>query len=394
MAVESGPRVVLGTHPPRRRHRSPHRGLKNAEPVSVITPSAMSSSTVTRCDASAPPSSSSLRSPWRDLRLRMRGARLVPPDPTPSVAAAPQLPHPKPARSRGTTRRRRRRALATRGRRPRRQPLPRFGPSPRAPPERQARRGMAPSRREPDRRRTWSSRSPCRRRRERPSCRAHWCGRVRSASEPHVVRVRGRSRSLTAANSFAFTPAAAMTFSFRTRTPPSPIAPMASSGWNGTPSFRTRITSRGAPRSAATSYATGTPPRGRPSTTTGSSRRCCSRHARRCPASTRSMNGTSSPLSHTRASTPPSRNGALGIGAKASGTRPLPVLPIPSARGSFGAVSRARFPDGSKRRGRRAEARSGRRRQRAASLTCSRRTRRDRRGGASNPTRCRTNPAP
>ncbi len=35
---------------------------------------------------------------------------------------------------------------------------------------------------------------------------------------------------------------------------PSPIAPMASSGWVGTPSLRTTTTSSGAPRAAATSW--------------------------------------------------------------------------------------------------------------------------------------------
>jgi Acetoacetate decarboxylase (ADC) len=43
--------------------------------------------------------------------------------------------------------------------------------------------------------------------------------------------------------------------------------PIASSGWKGTPSLRTAITSSGASRRLATSAAMGTPPRGRPSTT-------------------------------------------------------------------------------------------------------------------------------
>ena len=55
--------------------------------------------------------------------------------------------------------------------------------------------------------------------------------------------------------------------SFRMRTPPSPIAPIASSGWKGTPSLRTTMTSSGTASARATSNATGTPPRGSPSTT-------------------------------------------------------------------------------------------------------------------------------
>ena len=57
------------------------------------------------------------------------------------------------------------------------------------------------------------------------------------------------------------------TSSLTTTTPPSPSAPMASSGWNGTPILRTRITSSGASSAAATSKPTATPPRGRPRTT-------------------------------------------------------------------------------------------------------------------------------
>ena len=73
-----------------------------------------------------------------------------------------------------------------------------------------------------------------------------------------------------------------------TRIPSSPTAPMPSSGWNGTPSLRTMMTSSGAPSARATCDATGTPPRGRPSRTTGSPRRCRSLAASRRPASSRS----------------------------------------------------------------------------------------------------------
>lgn len=51
---------------------------------------------------------------------------------------------------------------------------------------------------------------------------------------------------------------------------------------------RTKITSSGAPSAAATSNATGTPPRGTPSTTTSAPRRDCIRAASRRPASLRS----------------------------------------------------------------------------------------------------------
>jgi len=52
----------------------------------------------------------------------------------------------------------------------------------------------------------------------------------------------------------------------RKQTPPLATAPIASSSWPGTPSLRARNTSSGAPNFPATSKATGTPPRGSPST--------------------------------------------------------------------------------------------------------------------------------
>src|SRR5580765_3812755 len=63
-------------------------------------------------------------------------------------------------------------------------------------------------------------------------------------------------------------PRSCMRSSLSTSTPPSAMAPMASSGCPGTPSLRTRNTSRGTWSSRATSYPTGTPPRGRARTTT------------------------------------------------------------------------------------------------------------------------------
>src|SRR5207244_11559382 len=63
---------------------------------------------------------------------------------------------------------------------------------------------------------------------------------------------------------------AGATSSCKTRTPPEAIAPTASSSNPGTPSLRTMKTSSGTRNARATSYATGTPPRGRPSTITSS----------------------------------------------------------------------------------------------------------------------------
>src|SRR5690242_10582152 len=77
--------------------------------------------------------------------------------------------------------------------------------------------------------------------------------------------------------------------------PPSPMAPKPYSGWNGTPSLRTMITSRGACSSRATSAATGTPPCGKASTTTSVPRRCDSDRASRRPASARSANSIALP---------------------------------------------------------------------------------------------------
>src|SRR5205085_4308183 len=53
-------------------------------------------------------------------------------------------------------------------------------------------------------------------------------------------------------------------------TPPEAIAPTASSSKPGTPSLRTIKTSSGTRSACATSYATGTPPRGKPRTITSS----------------------------------------------------------------------------------------------------------------------------
>ena len=99
-----------------------------------------------------------------------------------------------------------------------------------------------------------------------------------------------RSRRSTAAISASVTCVMATTSGLMILTSPSPIAPMPSSGWTGTPSLRTTITSSGAPSARATSAATGTPPRGSASTTTSSPRRCSIRLARRLPASDRSRN--------------------------------------------------------------------------------------------------------
>ncbi|MFC7649473.1 hypothetical protein ACFQX6_60620 [Streptosporangium lutulentum] len=71
--------------------------------------------------------------------------------------------------------------------------------------------------------------------------------------------------------------------------PAAAIAPIASSSLPGTPSLRTRKTSSGASRAMAISYATGTPPRGSPTTmTSGVSRWFARSPARTRPASCRS----------------------------------------------------------------------------------------------------------
>ena len=81
--------------------------------------------------------------------------------------------------------------------------------------------------------------------------------------------------------------------SLRTSTPPAAIAPMASSGWPGTPSLRTRKTSSGAFSAEATSNATGTPPRGRPNTSTSVRPAYSVRRAASCrPASIRFLKRT------------------------------------------------------------------------------------------------------
>src|SRR5659263_163579 len=114
-----------------------------------------------------------------------------------------------------------------------------------------------------------------------------------------------RSRLSTARRSASVIRARAITLASSTWAPPSPIAPMASSGWNGTPSLRTTMTSSGAPSAPATSNATGTPPRGRPRTTTSWSCRYSSRAASSRPASTRSAN-TIIAVSSTSVERPPS----------------------------------------------------------------------------------------
>src|ERR1700744_211387 len=74
------------------------------------------------------------------------------------------------------------------------------------------------------------------------------------------------SRSTTVRTCSSLIRRLATTLSFITTPPPLPSAPIASSDHCGTPSFRTRKTSSSAPRAAATSQPTGTPPRASPST--------------------------------------------------------------------------------------------------------------------------------
>src|SRR5947209_7722424 len=92
-------------------------------------------------------------------------------------------------------------------------------------------------------------------------------------------------------------PRPSITDRLSTWTPPPAMAPMASSGWAGTPSLRTTRTSSGAPRATATSAATGTPPRGNASTSRcGSPARCSRAPARTRPASARSRNAMPPPF--------------------------------------------------------------------------------------------------
>lgn len=113
---------------------------------------------------------------------------------------------------------------------------------------------------------------------------------------PRNARARRDSSTSSAcwteATSDSDTPARRTMSSLMTRTPPSPMAPKPSSGWCGTPSLRTTITSSGAPSSCATRKATGTPPRGRPSTTGSLCARGPRASASRRPASARSANST------------------------------------------------------------------------------------------------------
>ena len=81
-------------------------------------------------------------------------------------------------------------------------------------------------------------------------------------------------------------------------------APGRSWGRLGPISPRTTITSSGAPRAWVTLKATGTPPHGRPATTTRSPRRCPNRAARRRPASARSSETHGYPVSGVPLTTP------------------------------------------------------------------------------------------
>ena len=124
-----------------------------------------------------------------------------------------------------------------------------------------------------------------------------WSGIAGRPPRRRVARssTSARSRASTCASCASLTPAWRRTSAFRTRTPSSPTAPIPSSGWNGTPSFRTTRMSSGALSAFATSYATGTPPRGRPRTRGEVARRPESRSASRRPASRRSRKGIGPP---------------------------------------------------------------------------------------------------
>ena len=86
-------------------------------------------------------------------------------------------------------------------------------------------------------------------------------------------------------------PSASTTSRFTRSIPPDASAPIASSSCPGTPSFLTTKTSSGACSAFATSYPTGTPPRGKARTTTSSRfRNSPSLEASKRPASKRSAN--------------------------------------------------------------------------------------------------------
>lgn len=106
-----------------------------------------------------------------------------------------------------------------------------------------------------------------------------------------------RSRTTTCSTSAGGMRRSRIRSLLRTLTPPSAIAPMASSGCAGTPSLRTRKTSNGAASLAATSNATGTPPRGSPNTRTSERWAYSARRAASCrPASVRLLKRIARPL--------------------------------------------------------------------------------------------------
>ena len=137
---------------------------------------------------------------------------------------------------------------------------------------------------------------------------------------PRSARARRATSRIAACSATSYsrrgTWAARVTCSSTMRAPSSLTAPMASSGRCGTPTLRTTITSNGACRASATRAATGTPPRGRASTT-GSSRdtdRRCSPRAR--PASSRSAKTSESAraLVHTPPPCPGAHPPGRGFG--------------------------------------------------------------------------------
>ena len=94
------------------------------------------------------------------------------------------------------------------------------------------------------------------------------CGRrpprVRDCPSSARRSISANSASQADLNAASSIPTCSMTSSLRTmiEPPPSTTAPIANSGWKGTPTLRTRIKSSGASSAAATSAATATPPRG------------------------------------------------------------------------------------------------------------------------------------
>ena len=109
--------------------------------------------------------------------------------------------------------------------------------------------------------------SPDRRRRGRRSVRRAPASGDRRGSAAPARPARRAPPACAGRRPRGAAPSCQMTSSLRTTSRPDATAPIASSTWCGAPILRTVITSRCPPRRSAIGAATGTPPRGSPSTT-------------------------------------------------------------------------------------------------------------------------------